>query len=193
MQLQVILKANSGMDYQEFLQFLCVIAAPRLTEMHSVCSCVGTSFTKLSQQLSGVLAERKLSFKCTHDGSPTEVSAGNPKAVECVNDQCTQGAWFTHLKPRDNLMTYLQSSTVQRDLNHANESTCHTASSSQQLIFSNLFAALPVEIQAAVESSIAEHSSWQFSLVVFRSFELCSIFNVLDELLQQPGLDVVLN
>lgn len=192
----MILKASSGMDYEEFLQFLCVIATPRLAELHSVCGCVeiGTSpalcFSRLSQQLSEVFAERKSFFKYIREGSPTEVSADYQNTAEYVDDQCTQAAWFEHLKPRDHLVTYLQRVMEQRDLKHAGEGA---ASSSQPLIFSTLFAALPVEVQAAVKSGIAEHHSWQFSLAVFRSFELCSIFKILEELLQQPGLNVVRN
>lgn len=187
--LQVVLKASSGMDYQEFLQFLCVVAASRLTELHIVCGCVETnlalSFSRLSQQLSIVLTKRKLSFKCTHDGSLIEVSADSPNTAKSVKEQCTPRAWFECLKPRDNLMAYLQRGTAQKP---ANDGTCDTVSSSQPLMFSSLFADLSVEIQAAVKSSIAEHHSWQFALAVFRSFELCSIVSILEELLQQPGL-----
>ena len=90
------------------------------------------------------------------------------------------GAWFEHLTANDRVRTALQSTMVPTKSCLGN--TCGVMSGSTPLIFSKLLAALPIEIQDALKSNIPERNSWQFSLAVFRSFELHTIAIVLEEL-----------
>lgn len=157
---QLILKTSAGIDYQEFYQFLCLVAIPRLrgfetgTKSTPSCSGLNMCFSELKQLTSKALTCETFAFlsSCKQPAEMVERSL----AID--------------LAARDNLAAVVEGCG----------SFVSLSVDSEQFPLKGLFSELSEAVSTVVRQNIMQDSSGL--CMVIRAFELQTIWSVMQEL-----------
>ena len=157
---QLILKTSAGIDYQEFYQFLCLVAIPRLrgfetgTKSTPSCSESNVCFSELKQLTSKALTCETFTFlgSCEQPAEMVERS----RAID--------------LTARDNLAAVVEGCG----------SFVSLSVDSEQFPLKGMFSKLSEAVSTVVRQNIMQDSSGL--CIVIRAFELQTIWSVMQEL-----------
>ena len=169
------------MDYKEFLEFLCLIALPRVQEFEKLAqstpapeaghSCVDVYFSNLKHCILSILSNKSFSFFGLKKSEYLE-DEGDEKLIGSLQ--------FTQLKSKDNL-----GSVLRRCL------PSPLGSEGAQVPFHCLLQALPDSLKGIVTFQSGPDSAFGSAYAAFRAFELHKIQTVIHELTSNADFNSV--
>ena len=179
--MQVILRASAGIDYNEFFQFLCLIALPRLREFELLT--IGKKsqdnsdacFLTLKHHIAKALSSKTLNF-FGHEWP--EMSRDEINSESEVLTRCSAS-----LTAKDDLATIHD-----RCLPNCDKFGVEPTQTALGVPPLGLFHTLPVSMQEVLKQMVqpsCPNYAHSFSRVTFRAFELHHIWLVMKELLER--------
>lgn len=178
------MKASTGMDYKEFLQFLCLIALPRLQEFEKLTEsapvleadnlCTDTYFSDFKRYIYSTLSNKSFTFfglkVAGSQGVEDEPSGKQHSGV-------ASELHLTWLTTRDNMESVLRRLPSQLECNKE-----PLPAPPHEVPFHCLLQALPVTLKRMVTSQSGPDNTFRAAYAIFRAFELHKIQTVVHEL-----------